>query len=389
MSTPFPLVSLQPVSDMRNGWVAMLLETRPAPDGESLARMFGEFNLGEALDGLSCIVTLPALPAGIDALPADRTILRMPAAFCCDRANDAALAALHAKGFRFMADGLPPGEGQPFAAVQSLAVPCPGVGTSPAAAAWLKKLSGPHLALGVEKVACPGRCHFQWLVGHVPEELKPAPKAKGGGDAPNRVLLLELLAKVANDADSQEIQAIVKRDPQLSYHLLKLVNSVAFSLSNKITSFNQAITLLGRRQLQRWLQLLLYARAGKGDLANPLLPRAALRAGLAEALCRAGGASRDAQDRAFMAGMFSLLDALFGMPLAEIMKPLNLADDVVAALTDRSGPLGALLAAVEAGEKPVGDELAARLAAAGIGHENWARCLIEACRWAIQVSREA
>lgn len=387
MNASFPLVTLQPISDMRNAWVAMLLEGAPAPDTESLTRMFGALGLGETLDGLACVVTLQDLPAGIDALPADKTILRLPAAFCCDRANDAPLEALRDRGFRLMADGLPLAGQEPFAGVQLLAVPCPGVGTSSAAVDWLGKLPGPHLALGVEEIACPGRCHFQWLVGHVPDQPKPA-KAKGG-DAPNRLLLLELLAKVANDADSHEIQSIVKRDPQLSYHLLKLVNSVAFSLTNKITSFSQAITLLGRRQLQRWLQLLLYARAGKGDLANPLLPRAALRAGLAEALARTVGASRDTQDRAFMTGMFSMLDVLFGMPLAEVMKPLNLSDDVVGALTDRSGQLGGLLAAVEAGENPAGEALAARLAAVGIGHEDWARCVIEACGWAIKVSREA
>ncbi|OHC70023.1 MAG: hypothetical protein A2045_13315 [Rhodocyclales bacterium GWA2_65_20] len=387
MSSLFPLITLQPVSDMSNAWVALLLEAAPAPDGEHLARIYGEFGLAAALDSLPCIVTLSDLPAGIESLPADKTLLRLPVAFCCDRANDAALQALHSSGYRLMASGLPlPGQ-EPFAGVQALALACPGKGAPVGMGNWLGKLPGPHLALGAERVTCSGRCHFKWLAGHFPEEVKPA-QCKGG-DAPNRLLLLELLAKVANDADSHEIEAVIKRDPQLSYHLLKLVNSVAFALPTKIGSFSQAITLLGRRQLQRWLQLLLYARTRKGDIANPLLPQAALRAGLAEALCEKGGGSRDAQDRAFMAGMFSLLDVLFGMPLAEIMKPLNLADDVVGALTARSGQLGLLLRTIEAGEKSAREELAALLAEAGVSREDWARSAIHACQWAIQISREA
>jgi len=124
-------------------------------------------------------------------------------------------------------------------------------------------------------------------------------------------------------------------------------------------------------------------------MANPLLPRAALRAGLAEALCASQGGSRDAQDRAFMAGMFSLLDQLFGMPIATVVAPLNLADDVFAALTARSGPLGLLLRAVEAGEDDATGDLGAILAEAAVSHADWARCLIQASAWAIQISREA
>lgn len=387
MSDVFPLVTLKPVSDMRNAWVALLLDATPALGDGALARIFGEFGLGEALGPLPCIVTLSDLSPELTALPAERIILRLPVAVCCDRANDGALHALHARGFRLMATGLPPPGQTPAADVHALALTCPGAGAPGGVGDWLGSLPGPHMALGAEEVTCPGRCYFQWLAGHSVAATRPAHGK--GGDAPNRPLLLELLSKVANDADSHEIEAVIKRDPQLSYHLLKLVNSVSFALTTKIASFNQAITLIGRRQLQRWLQLLLYARTHAGGIANALLPRAALRAVLTEALCESTGGGRDAQERAFMAGMFSLLDQLFGMPLAKIIKPLNIADDVVGALTERSGPLGLLLRAVEAGELSTADELAAALAAAGVSSEDWARSVVRACEWAVQVSREA
>jgi EAL and modified HD-GYP domain-containing signal transduction protein len=91
-----------------------------------------------------------------------------------------------------------------------------------------------------------------------------------------------------------------------------------------------------------------------------------------------------------MAGMFSLLDRLFGMPIEEIIGPLNLADDVAAALAQGSGQLGSLLHVIAASDEPAAaTELAARLAAAGVDNETWARCLISACHWAVQVSCEA
>ncbi|MDD5248016.1 MAG: HDOD domain-containing protein [Rhodocyclaceae bacterium] len=387
MSSTFPLVTLQPVADASNAWVALMLAAEPA-DSASLSRIFGEFGLAAALGPLPCVLTLPDLAAAGDALPAAQIVLCLPVALCCDAAHAASLQGLRQKGFRLMASGLPlPGQTLGDG-VDAFALACPGTSAPVGMGAWLGKLPGPHLALGVAALGCPGRCHFQWLAGHAADPARQSVLGKSV-DAPNRVLLLELLSQVTNDADSHAIEATIKRDPQLSYHLLKLVNSVVFALTTKIASFNQAITLLGRRQLQRWLQLLLYARSRDGDKANTLLPRAALRAGLTEALCKATGGSRDAQDRAFMAGMFSLLDVLFGMPIAAIVQPLNLADDVLAALTQRSGPLGPLLRAAEASENATAAELEAILAAAGVSHEDWARSLVSACRWAIQISREA
>ncbi len=222
--------------------------------------------------------------------------------------------------------------------------------------------------------------------------LKLAPELSvtaSKSDPTTRGLLLRLLALVTRDAESSDLEALIKRDPNLSYQLLKLVNSVAYSPIRKISNFSQAIVMLGRRQLQRWLQLLLYARSSGSQTASPLLPRAALRASLMESLAKRRGLAQDARDQAFMVGMFSLLEVLFDVPLAEIVAPLNLPEEVVQALTDGAGPFGALLAVVVASEGPPTPALSAALDAVGITRAAWLDALIEATRWAVQVSREA
>ncbi len=226
-------------------------------------------------------------------------------------------------------------------------------------------------------------------------DILPAPPPPPPGHAgPAMAVLLKLLGQLTSDADTHDIEATLKHDPELSIQLLRLVNSVAFAPGKKITSFGQAIALLGRRQLQRWLQLLLYARRGGGDAGNPLLPRSAWRASLMEGLCRINGGDREAQDEAFMVGMFSLLDQLFGKPLTEILSSLQLAEDITAALLHHEGPLGPLLALVESADKDHcdGSELAAVAAAleqTSIGTEAWCGAQIAALRWALQVSRES
>ncbi|WP_307580754.1 HDOD domain-containing protein [Pseudoduganella violaceinigra] len=203
------------------------------------------------------------------------------------------------------------------------------------------------------------------------------------GDGTTRKRLLALLGLLAQDADSRELELLLKQDPALSFQLLKLVNSAAFAPnSHPIHNFGQAINLLGRRQLQRWLQLLLYARQQADGPANALLPLAALRAAQMEALSRLRAGDRHEQDMAFLAGVFSLLDVLLAMPMPEIVSALNLDLEVVAALLDRSGRLGEMLALVEMHEPQ-----ASALRDVGIDNETYWRSLLQAYHWALQVSR--
>ncbi len=219
-------------------------------------------------------------------------------------------------------------------------------------------------------------------------EPAPPPHPHPPGKGPTQALLLKILAQTTGDAETREIEATLKQDPQLSVQLLRLVNSVAFAPTTRINSFAHAITLLGRRQLQRWLQLLLYAGQSAGGATNPLLTAAALRAALMEGLCKANRADKATQDEAFMVGMFSLLDQLFGKPLPEIVAPLNLVRDVSEALLERSGKLGELLALVEAAESgSAGTDPGLRRA--GISNEAWCKVQVEALGWTLKISRES
>lgn len=200
-----------------------------------------------------------------------------------------------------------------------------------------------------------------WVEGDWPLQ---APARSAGMQAASRAMALQLVQLVSNDADNHEIEAILRRDPTLSYHLLKLVNSLAMGSGRKITSFSQAILILGRAQLRRWLNLMLFA-ARSDDLRSPmLLARVSVRARTMELLARETGQGKLVQEQAFMVGMFSLLGVLFGMPLGELLAPLSISDAAQQALLHKAGELGDLLAVTEAAEH--GDMVAVARALQGL-----------------------
>lgn len=194
-----------------------------------------------------------------------------------------------------------------------------------------------------------------------------------------RVVLLRLLALVTQDADTAEIEQLFKREPGLSFYLFRLVNSPGMGLTSKITTFNQAIMVLGRRQLQRWVQLLLYA-SKQEDSGSPLLAFAAMRGYLLEQLAVLRGGDAILCEQAFMTGMFSLLDCLLGMSMAEITKSIRLPDAVQQALLDRQGELGKLLAWVDGIQ--AGSEAPPL---AGISTEQCTDIQFDALAWALDV----
>jgi len=211
---------------------------------------------------------------------------------------------------------------------------------------------------------------------------RPSPSKTG-----SRALALRLAQLVSTDADTREIEEVFRLDPTLSYHLLRLVNSPGVGVGRAISSFAQAILILGRNQLRRWLNLLLFAACQDDPRAPLLMARATLRARLLEVLAKAAGQDREGQERAFMAGMFSLLGEMFGMPLAEVLRPLRLDPSLAGALLDRTGDLGAMLTAVEADEQGEGGQLAGMLASLLPGEVDVDTLAIEAYGWTLALVR--
>ncbi|MES2932797.1 MAG: HDOD domain-containing protein [Pseudomonadota bacterium] len=170
--------------------------------------------------------------------------------------------------------------------------------------------------------------------------------------SPAEILIMQILALINSDADNAEIESAIKKDAFIALNLLNMVNSSAAGMSQRIGSLKQALQIIGRTQLQCWLQILLYKKPGNTAVVSPLLLMASMRGKMLELMARKlKPNNRNAADLAFMVGIMSLMDALFGLPMEEILAKITVFNEVSHALVGRQGFYGDLLKIVEYSEK--------------------------------------
>ncbi|MGZ3182254.1 MAG: EAL and HDOD domain-containing protein [Telluria sp.] len=208
--------------------------------------------------------------------------------------------------------------------------------------------------------------------------LTPRPGADVSGMNPAQTIVLQLMQMVQQNEDVPKIESVLKRDPALSYKLLRFINSAGFGAGREIQSLRQAIAMLGYAPLYRWLTLLL-ATASNSGYSPVLLETAVLRGRLTELLGQKS-LPRNEAENLFIAGMFSLLDRLLGLPMKEVLDAVQLPDEVVRALLTRGGMYGPYLALAEACE--LNSQLVESLSASlGISPEDVNKAHLDALTW--------
>ena len=200
-----------------------------------------------------------------------------------------------------------------------------------------------------------------------------------------RQALLNLLRLLSADPSVAQLEAELKLNPVLVMHLMRLANSGEASIGRKVATLRDAINATGTNRIARWTQLLLYADGRKVRLEeDPLVQLAATRARFMElASTRLAAVNRKVVDGAFLTGVFSLVDAVFGGTLEGTLDALTLASHIRAAILRREGQLGTLLGAIESLERGDWDALdRASAALAPLTSCELAQIAITAAAWA-------
>lgn len=134
------------------------------------------------------------------------------------------------------------------------------------------------------------------------------------------------------ELEFSQIENIIKRDVSLSYKLLRFINSAFFGFKSTISSLRQALTLLGQKELIKWVSIV----ALKGIADNKpgeLILESLIRARFSEILA-SGKMMKHRVADAFLMGMFSHIDVLLDRPLQEILDEIRLDEEIKYALLD-------------------------------------------------------
>lgn len=163
---------------------------------------------------------------------------------------------------------------------------------------------------------------------------------------------LTLMRELSNpDLELERLVEIVNGDPGLSYRLFRRINAASSGLRQKVESVQRAAALLGLRQLTRWLQAVVLSDMASTPRTRELCFMALHRARFLSDLCDTTQAKACQGQQAFLLGMFSLLDALLAMPMADVVAQLPLDEGTSCALTSCTGEHSGLLSLVQAAEQ--------------------------------------
>ena len=201
---------------------------------------------------------------------------------------------------------------------------------------------------------------------------------------PSQANIIQLIDLVRKQASTDALEEVLKRDPKLSFNLLRFINSAGFGVRSEVTSFRHAVMLLGLNRLFKWAVLLMTTSSDR-DMPSAIGTTAVVRGRLMELLATEVLSPEDC-DNAFVVGVFSMLDAMLGMRMQDALAAVNLPAVVNDALLTRTGPLGPLLELTQACESNDDATFARTAAALGLSSNqiNWAH--LQALSWAENLS---
>ncbi len=183
---------------------------------------------------------------------------------------------------------------------------------------------------------------FEWFTGR----FFQTPNLVLGKSVPigNLETLFELTRLQGRDAQLDQLVPVIEHDLGLGVRLLRYINSAYFGLAGRVRSISHAAAMLGARGLSRWA-LIVATLGGAEEIPRELQLLALTRARTLELVGVELG-DLTASDELFTIGLLSTVDAMFRIPIEQILTELPLTDEVCDALAHYTGAPGELLSSL-------------------------------------------
>jgi len=213
----------------------------------------------------------------------------------------------------------------------------------------MKKFKGGRIKLLAEnietkedfsKYAEMGFDYFQGYFLDKPEVMEVI-----GSKDPAQFVIVQLIKIIKDDNSTEHLEQFIKKQPDLSYKLVKFFNNTKH-FNIQIESLMQVITLMGRNQLLKWLLVYLYSESSTNPASKTILDLAIKRAERMEE-----EASDQNKDKAYLAGMFSMLSSIFETDIRELMNHIQMDRDITSLVLEKKGIFAGSLMRAEEAEK--------------------------------------
>jgi c-di-GMP-related signal transduction protein len=252
--------------------------------------------------------------------------------------------------------------------------------------AMIQRLGGRHCRMLAEKIEThaefvrardQGFVYFQGYFFRRPEMMNTH-------DMPaNQMNYLRMLQEVSRpELELKALEKLVKAEASVCYRLLRYLNSAMFGFQSEIHSVRHALSILGERDVRRWVRLVAAVGAGQektGDLVLSALVRGRFGELLSPRVVHG-------ESDLFLLGLLSLIDAMLEIPMVDVLEKIPLDHETKAVLLGRPSvlrPVYQLMLAHESGEWEAAAELSGKL---HLDSEDVAGLYWQAQEWGREVS---
>ena len=202
----------------------------------------------------------------------------------------------------------------------------------------------------------------------------------------SKLAYLELLqAATANEIDVQELAWKIKHEASLTFRLLRYLNSAAFGLRSEVHSVPHALSLLGERELRKWIAVICVGVMADGK-PDELMTIPLVRGRFCELLAPIAGMPSHANDL-FLLGLLSVMDAILDQPLKTILADLPVRNEIKEALLAKTGLYRSLLDIAIAHERADWERVSAEVGFLGLDPNKIPEIYVAAVDWSTALRR--
>jgi EAL and modified HD-GYP domain-containing signal transduction protein len=181
------------------------------------------------------------------------------------------------------------------------------------------------------------------------------------------------------EPDFEGISGRFEADIELSYKLLKLVNSAYYGVKYSITSIHHALVQLGPVELIKWMNIMVIKDIQ--NVENMELIKLSLIRGKMLSLLADSIKKRKYESDFFLVGMFSAIDLLLNQDMEKIVEKLPLKEEIKNALVGEKNHLRQALDAVIEFEKLNCESVDDYLSSVQSAGFNFMSLYIESLKW--------